>query len=94
MDSAGVVKRNNMKLDNLIKVISIGLAILIAFVSVIAWLTTIQINGRNNTVSIELLGEKIDAVASDVSKVKTDVALIRQALGVGRVSISDLNALK
>ena len=83
-----------MKLDNLIKVISIGLAILIAFVSVIAWLTTIQINGRNNTVSIELLGEKIDAVASDVSKVKTDVALIRQALGVGRVSISDLNALK
>lgn len=77
-----------MKLDPIVKIVSLVFSLLVAFVGFVAWLTTIQINGQNNSQKITSIEAKIDSVAQDVNKVQTDVALIKQAVGAGRETAS------
>lgn len=77
-----------MKLQTPTKELALILSALIALSGFIAWLTTIQVNGKANSVSITSIEEKIDRVAEDMNKVKTDVALIKQAVGAGRETAS------
>lgn len=77
-----------MKLQTPTKELALILSALVALSGFIAWLTTIQVNGKANTVSITSIEEKIDGMAADLSKVQTDVALIKQAVGAGRETAS------
>lgn len=81
-----------MKQD-ITKIISVALSVLVALVGFISWLISIQINGKLNTTSIVSMEEKINGMAKDISGMKTDVALIKQAVGAKDMSTASSSNL-
>ncbi len=79
---------NDMKSDQIIKISAFALSAFITLIAGITWLTTIQLNGKSNTESINEIQASVADMAKDLNKVQTDVALIKQAVGADRTVAS------